>query len=407
MQLSTDWRHVALHEVAEINPESLPGSTAHDFHFRYIDVATVAGPSEMGEARSMKFSEAPSRARRIVRDGDILVSTVRPYLRSFCRIQSAGNDLIASTGFAVVRTRSGIDGEFLNQHILSQWFVDHLTLRMKGSNYPAVSAADVGNYSMLLPPIAEQRRIASILSSVDEAIQSTQALVEQAQKVKQGVLQRLLTKGIGHTRFKQTKIGEIPEGWTVRKLGEVAEFINGRGFKPHEWASEGLPIIRIQNLNGGTDFNYYSGHYDPKLIVPPGSLLFAWSGSRGTSFGPHIWGGKTGLLNYHTWRVAPKEPAVADYLFYALLLLTRKIEADSHGASALVHMQKRTVVDYSIAFPPPSERNDIVKCLRTLDLVIANLNEEKTKQVELKSALMADLLTGRVRVSDDIPMAAE
>ena len=84
-----------------------------------------------------------------------------------------------------------------------------------------------------------------------------------------------------------TELGKIPDDWTSLPLGDVCKLINGRGFKPYEWVTEGFPIIRIQNLNGSDDFNYFDGHYDPKIEIENGQLLFAWSGSRGTSFGPH------------------------------------------------------------------------------------------------------------------------
>ena len=103
--------------------------------------------------------------------------------------------------------------------------------------------------------------------------------------------------------YKQTEVGVIPEDWEVKPVGAVCKLINGRGFKPHEWKTSGLPIIRIQNLNGSDDFNYFEGPYAKKLEVESGQLLFAWSGSRGTSFGPHTWNGPLGLLNYHTWKV--------------------------------------------------------------------------------------------------------
>jgi type I restriction enzyme S subunit len=97
--------------------------------------------------------------------------------------------------------------------------------------------------------------------------------------------------------YKQTEVGVIPEDWEERSLGEVSNYINGRGFKPHEWSNQGYPIIRIQNLNGSTEFNYYNGNFNPKILVDTGDLLFAWSGSRGTSFGPHFWKLRTGVLN--------------------------------------------------------------------------------------------------------------
>jgi len=125
-----------------------------------------------------------------------------------------------------------------------------------------------------------------------------------------------------------------PDTWTHRELGEVAEFVNGRGFKAHEWAESGLPIIRIQNLNGSNEFNYYQGKYDPKIEVYPNDLLFAWSGSRGTSFGPHMWMGGKAVLNYHTWRVVVTSPDLdKQFFYYVLQFLTSQIEdtASAHS----------------------------------------------------------------------------
>lgn len=163
----------------------------------------------------------------------------------------------------------------------------------------------------------------------------------------------------------------VPDGWSKSTLGEVAEFINGRGFKPHEWSDEGLPIIRIQNLNGSPDFNYYNGEYNPKIEVHTGDLLFAWSGSRGTSFGPHIWNGPKAVLNYHTWRVVPiSEDIDHRFLFDALRLLTARIEDEAHGAAALVHTQKNRIVEYTLALPPIPEQQKIAAILSTWDRAI-------------------------------------
>ncbi len=302
--------------------------------------------------------------------------------------------------------RSGIDGDF------AFYLLEHLTEAIEqaahgGAGLVHIKKSELVKFEAAMPPLHEQRRIAEILSSVDDAIAATRAVIEQTRKVKQGVLERLLTKGISHTRFKQTEIGEIPEGWETRALGELAEFVNGRGFKPHEWGEVGLPIIRIQNLNGSTEFNYFDGAYHPKLLVEPGDLLFAWSGSRGTSFGPHVWSGPRGLLNYHTWRVSLQSPSDRDFLYFALLSITKKIERDSHGASALVHMQKAYIVDYLIPYPPESERMIISKILSEHDAAIEFQDTELERLISVKSALMSDLLTGRKRVTDALSLAAE
>ncbi|MED0686409.1 restriction endonuclease subunit S, partial [Anoxybacillus ayderensis] len=83
-----------------------------------------------------------------------------------------------------------------------------------------LSKKDIEDLNLLLPPLGEQSKIASILSSVDETIEKTKAIIKQTEKVKKGLMQQLLTKGIGHTKFKKTEIGEIPEGWEVARLGE-------------------------------------------------------------------------------------------------------------------------------------------------------------------------------------------
>lgn len=86
--------------------------------------------------------------------------------------------------------------------------------------------------------------------------------------------------------YQQTALGWIPEEWEVSKVSDVCVVVNGRGFKPHEWKESGLPIIRIQNLNGSNDFNYFQGSFDPKILVEKGQLLFAWSGSKGNVLRP-------------------------------------------------------------------------------------------------------------------------
>ena len=179
----------------------------------------------------------------------------------------------------------------------------------------------------------------------------------------------------------------MPRGWKETAIGEIAELVNGRGFKPHEWKKSGLPIIRIQNLNGGGEFNYYDGDYDPKIEVHTHDLLYAWSGSRGTSFGPHIWKGPKGVLNYHTWKVRPNERLVdKQFLLYLLKQITTKIENDAHGASALVHMQKWAMEEYKVQIPANvNEQEKIAKILSTWDEAIEKLDqviERKEKRLQ-------------------------
>ncbi|SDG82134.1 type I restriction enzyme, S subunit [Flavobacterium omnivorum] len=194
--------------------------------------------------------------------------------------------------------------------------------------------------------------------------------------------------------YQQTEVGVIPSEWKVKKIREVCQLINGRGFKPFEWKTDGLPIIRIQNLNGSQDYNYYQGIYDKKLEVDNGQLLFAWSGSRGTSFGPHIWNGSKGLLNYHTWKIVINENEISKPFFtYALKKLTKFIEDNAHGASALVHTQKWEMEGFE--FPSPSnqiEQTAIATALSDADSLLTGLEKLIAKKRNIKQGTMQELL---------------
>jgi type I restriction enzyme S subunit len=201
--------------------------------------------------------------------------------------------------------------------------------------------------------------------------------------------------------YKQTDFGVIPEDWDTPRIDNVCKLINGRGFKPFEWKTAGLPIIRIQNLNGSDEFNYFNGTYDKKLEVDTGQLLFAWSGSRGTSFGPHIWHGSLGVLNYHTWKVQIYDTLISkEFLLFALRQLIGFIEGQAHGAAALVHVQKWEMESFRFPLPPTKdEQNAIVTALSDMDALLNTLDALIAKKRLIKQGVMQELLTGKKRLS--------
>jgi type I restriction enzyme, S subunit len=227
--------------------------------------------------------------------------------------------------------------------------------------------------------------------------------------VKKAMMADLLTRGIPgrHKTFKQTEIGEIPEAWEVTTVGGLGEFSGGNGFRPPDWSSKGLPIIRIQNLNGSQDFNYFAGVPEREWIVEPGELLFAWAGSRGASFGPCIWPGPRGVLNQHIHRIKPLPSVRKRFLFFLLQVLTQEVEKKAHGfKDTLVHLRKAELTNWKVALPTIDEQDVIVA---SLDAVESRLRVETTGLEclrETKSALMSVLLTGEVRVKVDEESAA-
>ena len=166
----------------------------------------------------------------------------------------------------------------------------------------------------------------------------------------------------------------------LRKLGEIFVFKNGRGFGKDEWTTSGLPIIRIQNLNSAdAPFNYFSGEYNRDILVEEGDLLFSWSGTVGSSFGPHIWNREPGLLNQHIFKLSIRTDVEKVYAYYALKHITTAIEEAVSGAVGLVHITKEKLIEFTIPVPPLPEQQRIVSILdETFDCIaIAKANAEK------------------------------
>lgn len=147
-ELPSGWREVKLREVASVNPDTIKPKSAPD-RIRYIDIASVS-PGRIEEVREMAFEDAPGRARRRVRDGDIIWSCVRPNRRSHALVLEPEEDTVASTGFAVLRAES-VPFSFLLAATTSDAFVDYLTNHATGAAYPAVKQSDFESADICLP----------------------------------------------------------------------------------------------------------------------------------------------------------------------------------------------------------------------------------------------------------------
>lgn len=181
---------------------------------------------------------------------------------------------------------------------------------------------------------------------------------------------------------------KLPKGWKLVKLGDVANYVNGRAFKPNEWEKEGIPIIRIQNLNNqNSKYNYAKKGFEEKYKVVNGDLLFAWS----ASLGAYIWKGNDAWLNQHIFKVVPKVSTNTTYLFYLLEKIVQELYSKAHG-SGMVHVTKGKFEATEIPLPPLLIQHAIVSKIEELfselDKGIENL---RTAQQQLKTYRQAVL----------------
>ncbi len=193
-EMPEEWRIKKITDCCHVNKKSISSSTNENYEISYIDIASIEYPGQNPYRKQVLLKNAPSRARRRVFDNNILVSTVRPYLRSFTFIENAEENLICSTGFGVLEAKGENHPQFIYQCILSDMFLSQVAKRLVGSNYPAINNDDLKNIKIPLPSnFNEQKQIASILSKVDEQITDNKKELNHLKELKKGLMQDLLT----------------------------------------------------------------------------------------------------------------------------------------------------------------------------------------------------------------------
>ena len=260
-----------------------------------------------------------------------------------------------------------------------------------------------------LPPLAEQKKIAAILSSVDEAIRANEAVIEQTRRVKEGLLQELLTRGIGHTEFRETEIGPLPVGWEVVTLATISELVTSG---PRGWAqyySETGPLfIRSQNIRSGTlDLT------DVVRVAPPADAEADRSRLATDDILITITGNSVGNVG----RVGPNEEgSYASQHVGVVRLLDRSLASfvmafiapGGPGNSALMGnaygqskpgLNLQQLRSLMVPLPESHERSRIDEIIRSHDESLAAQFAQREVLGTLKSGLLQDLLTGKVRVS--------
>ena len=192
-------------------------------------------------------------------------------------------------------------------------------------------------------------------------------------------------------------LGDVPVHWEAKPLKHLTDFINGAPFKPEDWSQDGVPIIRIENLNGGDNFNGYEGSVRERYHVSKGDLLFGWSGNRGTSFGPFLWP-REGLhyLNQHIFRLAHFS-CDRSWFYWALKAVTKTIEDEAHGIIGMVHVTKGKLGAVQIPFLPLAEQRSIAAFLDRetgrINLLVSKKQNLIERLKEKRTALISRIVT--------------
>lgn len=399
-EIPGDWDVKHFEDVADIDRDSLNGSTPKDYEFDYISLSDVDSDDFKIETTRQVFASAPSRARRIVKQGDILMSTVRPNLQGFSLIRNEVKDLIASTGFAVI-TSNKCSNEFLFQFLFSSGIERQFYQLLVGSNYPAINSSDVRKLKIPLPPLPEQKAIAQVLSTADAAIHTTEKLIAQKELRKKWLMQQLLTG-------KKRLMGFDGE-WREVKLGKVIEICSSKRVLEEDWKTVGIPFYRtreIIKLSNGEELKspiFISESLFEELkskygVPKPNDILVTGVGTIGETYivkvedefyfkdGNVIWFKMNEKIN----------SSFLSQLFKTVYV--RKQLLDNASITTVATFTIEGAKNTKIYLPSIEEQTTIAQVLQAADKEISLLKAKAEKLREQKKGLMQQLLTGKVRL---------
>lgn len=412
------WEVKKLKYNCTVNDETLPETTPVDYEMKYVDIGSVTFDQGIAGYQEMLFENSPSRARRIVKNGDVIVSTVRTYLKAIAGI-TEDKDVIVSTGFAVVRPIN-ITANYLNYVVKNHYFVESVSANSVGVSYPAINASDMMSIKVAYPTNKdEQTAISNYLDTetakIASIISAKHKLIEELQEKRSTIISHTVTKGLDpNAKMKPSGIawiGDIPEGWEVKKLKYLSNtpLMYGANESPDSTDEEQPRYIRITDIddNGNLrDDTFVSLNIEKAkpYLLKKFDILFARSGATvGKSYIYHGENEQACFAGYLIKLSLNVNKAIAKFIYYNTLSTGYKSWIEGNTIQATIqNVSAEKYNNFVVGLPPLLEQTAIVDYLDSetakIDEIIAKTKASIERQNEYKTALISAYVTGKIDV---------
>lgn len=422
-KLPEHWRLSRLKHVSSINDETLPEGTGNDHEIEYVDIGGVTRNVGITRIETLLFGDAPSRARRLVRHGDVIVSTVRTYLKAITKIENPPANLVVSTGFAVVRPEAELDADFLGRALASEEFVGSVIANSDGVNYPAITSSRLGDLSLPVPPLREQRTIAAFLdhetARIDRLIEKQQRLIKLLEEKRQAVISHAVTKGLDpDAPMKDSGVewlGHVPAHWAIIRTGLLFREVSEQG-------GADLPILSVSIHHGVSSAEMSDEELSRKVArsedrtkykrVRPNDLTFnmmrAWQGAFGAVR-------NLGQVSPAYIVARPISSAIEPRFYEKQIRTPAGAEEVRRYSRGITDFRLRLYWDefkeIRCAVPPLAEQREILEFLDSQEEQITNLAAKLREAIGLlrehRAALISAAVTGQIDVRDWQPTVEE
>jgi type I restriction enzyme S subunit len=397
--------------IATLNDEALGEETDADLEMQYVDISNVDSSGDIGDLATYRFEDAPSRARRRVRDGDVIISTVRTYLQAIAQVQNPPANLIASTGFAVVRPRPEVfHANYCKYALREPEFLAEVVRRSVGVSYPAINASDLASIPVHVHPLPRQRAIADYLDGETARLDALVAAKDRAlgllAEKRRALITRAVTRGLDpHTPLRDSGIpwlGEIPAHWKARRIAWLFRERDQRG-------EPDLPLLEV-SINAGVILREFSeeriestaADFNTYKVARPHDVVFnkmrMWQGAVGVA-------PEDGLVRPDYVVAAPTGSLSSAYagLLFRTAAFSAECARHSHGIVwDRLRLYWEGFRDIEVPLPPSEEQSRIVRHIASeagkVDRLSASTERTIALLKERRSALIAAAVTGQLDV---------
>ena len=383
---------VRLGEVIRTNITSYNSSDAWEY-VNYLDTGNIT-ENIICDIQYIDLSKEllPSRAKRKVQYNSIVYSTVRPNQKHYGIIKNVLKNFLVSTGFAVIDAITDrIDADYLFFLLTQRDIIESLQsiAEQSVSAYPSIKASDIENLEILLPELNDQKKIATILKSLNEKVECNRNindnLLEQMQAIYKSWFVDYLPFG-----------GVMPESWTKTGIYSLANIIYGAPFASKQFNTEGhgKPIIRIRDLKD-QQFATYTTEVHPKgYLLRPGDIVVGMDGE----FRPYIWGNDEAWLNQRVCVFENKRPKGKAFLYFTIKPLLYAIE-QTQVATTVIHIGKKDYDAFEIMLPDAATLDSFDSLTAPMIMQIVSNSFENKRLAVMRDALLPKLMSGEIDVS--------
>ncbi|WP_167879896.1 restriction endonuclease subunit S [Leptospira levettii] len=419
-EIPKHWKIDRLKDISEINYAVLGSDTPNDFILKYIDISNVDVTGIVSETaiEELEFELAPSRARRIIKKGDVIISSVRPNLQAIAFINLEDENLICSTGFNVVKISDNvISSKFLYYYLLSDYSKNYFEAAAKGVGYPAVADKDFNILKVLVPRLDEQIAIAKYLdkacADIDRVVEIKRKQIENLQQQLKAQMSNWFAIGTDNNLKKTDSviIPEIPEHWQLLKLKRVLE--EKLKYGANESGDLDNPddprYIRITDFDDDGSlrddtFKSLPLEVANDYLLNEGDILFARSGATvGKTFIFKNYEGVACYAGYLIKAVTLKYKMLPEYLYY--YTKTKMYEDWKNLIFTQATIQNIGADKYQylpVPVPPIEEQREILKKTDLLNENVKKAQSKIEKQIEVlltyKKSLIHEVVTGKKQV---------